>query len=494
MANKTITAQDICEKCACKDQEQLIDMSEFYVDDYRKIISHLKPIRIWWIDVTVMDLFNMPLASDDGIKDFIMKRLEIDITTPQWIEKINQLFQQAIDFYEKRYLKKIPTKFKKIHFHNTTSIINFLRETKTNKVNGAINCALAKVSYAVDDVISNEKVRRESFLDEQFIREHLEKPFQIEQWFEDKSGNLYRSGKVVVIDGKITKIINFKLISRQKWIDSIIGKQLAEAKYYSVDQFRDLVWATIYVKEDWEVALMMQYIDHYIYKGAAEIRNKNGLDLKKVKSETYLEEKFYLKLEEQTKISEQQVSEDEKEHEERKKSSSDKYKEIKLIGEVDLSLEEWKESTKYKIGTEIKFVIGGHDNESWISLQSIYDYAKRFRELTRLGIPIRKIDIVNYVNDFFENIDEILKKKNKQKEVYFKELFDDLVEKKCIKEDEKLNGNEQNNEKILALWLFRYFETKLVQVKFPHSKKTYYFDEQILKMRDAWLYKKIEKI
>ena len=46
MTNKTITVQDVCEKCTCKDQEQLIDMSEFYVDDYRKIISHLKPIRI----------------------------------------------------------------------------------------------------------------------------------------------------------------------------------------------------------------------------------------------------------------------------------------------------------------------------------------------------------------------------------------------------------------------------------------------------------------
>lgn len=490
MANKPITPQDINEKYCEKEQEHFIDMTDFYVEDYRKIMSHLKPLHIWWLDVTVMELFNIPLGSDAEIKDFIMKRLEIDITTGQWIEKINQLFQQAIDFYEKRYLKKIPTKFKKIHFHNTVSIINFLRETKTNKVNGAINCALAKVSYAVDDVLSNEKVRRESFLDEQFIREHLERPFQIEQWYEDKSGNLYRSGKVVISG----KIINFQLISRQKWMESIVWKQLAEAKYYSVDQFRDLVWATIYVKEDWEVALMMQFIDDMIYNRTAEIKNKNGLDLKKVKSETYLEEEFYLKLEEQTKISEQQVSEDEKEHEERKKSSSDKYKEIKLVGEVDLSLEEWKEATKYKIGTEIKFVIGGHDNESWISLQSIYDYAKRFRELTRLGIPIRKIDIINYVNDFFENIDEILKKKNKQKNTYYKELFDDLVEKTFICNGEKLNGNEQSNEKILALWLFRYFTSLLVQIKFPHSKKTYYFDEQILKMRDAWLYKKIEKI
>jgi hypothetical protein len=33
---------------------------------------------------------------------------------------------------------------------------------------------------------------------------------------------------------------------------------------------------------------------------------------------------------------------------------------------------------------------------------------------------------VNYVNDFFDNIEENLKKKNKTKEEYFVELFKDL--------------------------------------------------------------------
>lgn len=493
MVNKTITAQDVCEKCACKEQEHFIDMSDFYVDDYRKIISHLKPLNIWGVDVTVMDLFNIPLDTDAGIKDFIWKRLEIDINTPQWIEKINSLFEQTVDFYQTRYLKKIPVRFSKIKFQNAQSLINFLHETKTNKVSGAINCALAKVSYAIDDVLSNEKVRRERFLDQQFIREHLERPFQIDDSFEDENGNIYRIGKVVVNDGGTTKIINFKLISRQKWMESIIGKQLAEAKYYSVDQFRDLVWVTIYLKDDAEAALMMQFIDQMIYKWTAEIKNKNGLDLQKVKKETYLNEEFYLKLEEETKKSQKQTSEEEKEHNERKSSTSGKYKEIKLIGEVDLSLEEGKEASKYGIGTEIKFVIGGHDNESGLALQSIYDYAKRFRELTRLGIPIRKFDIINYVNDFFENIDEILKKKNKDKNTYFDELQKDLESLWFIK-DTPSAWNTQISEKMLAMWLFHYFESKLVKVKFPHSKKIYYFDEHILKIRDAWLYKKIETI
>jgi hypothetical protein len=491
MANKAIILQDVCEKCTCKEQEHFIDMTDFYTEDYREIIWHLKPLHIGWVDVTIMDLFNIPLATDRWIIDFIKARLHIDIETEKWVEEINKLFWQAKDFYEKRYVKSIPVKLKKITFKNTQSILNFIRETKTNKTTGSFHCALAKVAYAVDDVLSNEKVRREWFLDKQFIKEYLEIPLQITDRYEDKYGNIYRLWSCTVA----WKGINFKIITRQKWSESIIGKQLGDAKYFSTDEFLDLVWSTIYVENDAEAALMMQYIDQMIYKWKAKIKNKNGLDLNAVKKEVYLNEEFYLKLEKETKETEDdEISEEEIEFNERKKSTAEKYKEIKLVGKVELSLEEWTKATKYPIGTEIKFVVGWHDNEEWISLQSIYDYAKRFRELTRLWIPIRKIDIVNYVNDFFENIDEILKKKNKEKSLYFAELFRDLFEQWCIERELKLNGNEQSNEKILAIWLFKYFESKLVKVKFPHSKKIYYFDEQMLKMRDAGLYKKVEQI
>lgn len=493
MAQKTILLQDICEKCTCKEEESFIDMTDFYIEDYREIVTHQKPLNINGVDVTVMDLFNIPLGTDKGIIDFIKARLHIDIETERWIEEINDLFEKSKDFYEKRYLKTLPFKLKKMIFKNTLSIINFLRETKTNKSSWALHCAISKVAYAVDDVLSNEKVRRAVFLDRQFISEHLEKPFQIEEWYEDKNGNIYRTGKVVIDNN----VINFKLIARQKGSESIMGKQLADAKYYSINEFKDLVGITIYVEKDYEAALMMQYIDQMLYKGRAQIKNKDGLELDEVKKHTYLNEKFYLKLEKETKkdeIVEEEISDEEREFNERKKSTSEKYKEIKLIGNVNLSLEEWGKSSKYPIGTEIKFVVWWHDNEEWISLQAIYDYFKRFRELTRLGIPIRKIDIINYVNDFFENIDEVLKKKNKEKSMYFLELFKDFVEQWYIDTDFKLSGTPQSNEKILAIWLYEYFESKLVKIKFPHSKKIYYFDESILKMRDAWLYKKFEKI
>ena len=118
MAQKTILLQDVCEKCTCKEEESFIDMTDFYVEDYREIVMHQKPLNIGnenqKVDVTVMDLFNIPLATDKGIIDFIKTRLNIDIETEKWIEEINDLFTKSKDFYEKRYLKTLPFKFKRM--------------------------------------------------------------------------------------------------------------------------------------------------------------------------------------------------------------------------------------------------------------------------------------------------------------------------------------------------------------------------------------------
>ncbi len=499
MAKKTITLQDIWEKEIKSDWEKLIDMSDFYVADYEEIIRYLRPININWIDVSILDLFNIPLTTDNEIKDFILKRININIDSKECLQAINELFIQAINFYEERYFKKVPLRIKKIYFKDSKQLINFLKETKSNKASWMINCSIAKVAYAINDVLNNEKIKREWFLDRQFIKEHLEKPFQISNNYEDLNWNIYRTWKVVIWE----RIINFKLIARQKSKESIIWKQISDVKYHSVDEFKDIVWTTIYVEKDDEAALMMQYIDQMIYEWKAEIKNKNWMDLKKVKNTTYLEQEFYLKLEAETKKTNKKTDEWEKEYQERaetfnleknpdkKLSSAKNYREIKLVWNVDLSLEEWIKASKYPIWTEIKFVIWWHDNESGIALQTIYDYIKKFRELTRLWIPIREIDLVNYINDFFENIDFYLKKKNKEKNSYYQELLNNFIEKKYLDDNIKLNWNTEENEKKLALWLLNHFKANLVKIKLPNSHKSYYFDKHILKLRDIGLFKKV---
>ncbi|EKE29403.1 MAG: hypothetical protein ACD_2C00181G0011 [uncultured bacterium (gcode 4)] len=498
MKNYPINLREVCNQTINIEKDIYINMTEFGPAEYRDILNHSKPITLWeWSraeNVTILDLFNLPLKKDEEIISFIKSRLKIDITTAEWVKRINDLMSYAIRVYEERYLRTLPFKIKNKSFKSANSIIDFLRETKTNKWSWTLNCAIAKICYAVDDVISNEKIRRAEFLDYQFIKEYLDRPFQIEEWFTDSSWNLYRIWKAVISG----KVINFKLISRQKSKESLIWKVIVEPTYYSIDKVQDFVGASIYVDTNEDAILMMQYIDQLVYNWECRIKNKNALTKVGIAKNEKLNATFKKKLLASiwTDDDHEYNPDWEKEFKERsRKWTSSKYKEVKMVWEVPLALEEWEKATKFMFWTEVKFVIGWHDNESWISLQAIYDYIKRPRELTRLGLPIRKLDLVKYVNDFFENIDDMLRKKNKKKDVYYQELYADLRELWYIDEADVLWNNNEKNEKILAFWLYKHFRNQLVKIKMSNSKQTYYFDERALRLRDVGLHKpQLQKI
>jgi len=486
-----ISLRDINSEKINKQEHQYIDMTDFNVTDYEKILLKSKPIikEKWDIkeNVTILDLFNIPYESADNIIDFIKNKLWIDINTDEWIKKINFLLEKAITLYEKRYLRKLPIKIKKLIFKDSEWIINFIKETKTNKRTWILNCAIMKISYAIDDVITNEKIRRAEFIDKKFIERYLEKPFQIIEEYE-KNGIIYKKWKVVIID----QIVDFKLISRPKSEESIEWKQISDPKYYSIEEFKDLVGVTIYTKTSKDTLLLLQYLDWYVFKSEAEIDNKNWIN----KNDIQLNKKFirddFLK-----KIPIEEVEkekEKEKEKEDKWKWTSDNYKEIKLKWDVELPLENWEDSSLFDIWTEIKFVIEWQDNEKWLSLHSIYDYAKRFRELTRLWLPIRELDILNYVNDFFENIEEKLEKKNKEKDIYLEELFNDLKEKNFISKTIKFNIKSKKIENKIAIWLFKYFKSLLLPLKIWNCKKPYYFHKRALALSELWLHKPMKKV
>ena len=463
------------------EKEEYIDMTDFYIEDYENILLRQKPISKsnWDIteNITVLDLFNIPYEGHDEIKEFIINRLWINIDTKEWIDEINILLGKAIELYENRYLRNLPLKIKKLNFKRAEGIINFLKETKSNKKTWILNCAIAKICYAVDDILSNEKIHRAEFIDKKFIEKYLEKPFQITDSYE-KQGIIYRKWKVVISD----EIIEFTLISRCKSEQSIQWKQIADPKYYSVEEFKDLVWVTIYTKTDKETLLLLQYLDSYVFKWNAEIDNKNGISEKTiVKNRTFLHKEFFWKV---IKCMSK---------EDKWKGSSEDYKEIKLRWITELPLEEWENSALFNIWTEIKIVIKGQDNEKWLALHAIYDYLKRFRELTRLWLPIRRIDIVNFINDFFTTINDKLESKNKTLPVYRKELYEDLYELWFIDKNFTYDFILSNPEE-LSLWLYKYFKSNLIKVKIWQSKKEYYFCKRALSLSELWLHKKLKKV
>lgn len=471
--NKVLSHQDIgTEKCCCNEKELFLDMTDFSSVHRDEIMKHKKPLKIEWSEVTILDFYNFPCETDEQIIQFIKTKAQIDINTPEGIKKFNLLINQAIELYKNRYLRRYNVR--EFYLKGTQEILKFIRSTKESKRHGLIHCAILKIGYSIENVMSNEKINRAEFLDEQFISQHLSTPFQIEKT-ENINGSKVKKWKVVLGE---SKIIKFTLTSRQKWPESMIGKSIAQPKYHSVDEFKDLVGATIYVETQEEALLMMQYIDQMIYKWEAEISNKDAIQPESLEN-SWLNEEFRKKCIEAMVKAGNKKCEKQEELQKRKKSTSITYKEVKLIGKVELAYERWQHATTYPVGTEVKFVIWKQDNESWIALQAIYDYQKKFTELTRLGLPIREVDILNYVNDFFDNLDNILKKVNKNREDYFEELFSDLKNQWDL--DSSLESNDIT-EKVLAFGLYHYFTKNLVKIKIPHSKNHYYFEERAVKL------------
>lgn len=456
-------------------EDIFLDMTNWSIKDWDDLLKHKHPINLQTndeneekisIDLTILDLFNLPYETNDEIEKFIKDRLKINLSEKSWIEKINLLFNKALIFYRERYNRTLPAKFEKMKFWTKDSVIKFIKETKTNKRTWILNCAIAKIAYTVDDILSNEKIWRTHLLDRKFIDLYLQKPLQILESYQDSFWNIYEKWKVIIDD----KVINFSIIAREKRENSIMWKEISDPKYFSIDEFKDMVWTTFYVENETEAIKIMQYLDQMIFKWNADISNKNRIndsDLKNCELNSSFLKKIKCSLW----------------NNEWKEITSEDYKEIKLKWFVDLPLENWENSSKISVWTEIKFVIWWHDNEKGLNLHAIYDYQKRFWELTRLWLPIREIDILNYVNNFFEKIDSILMKKNKIKEVYYEELLEGLKKENCIDKSYVMWKYQNENEKILALGLYKYFKSKLVQFKIKWSNKIYYMDERFLKLK-----------
>lgn len=264
MAYNVLNLSDVWNNNLQKESKDFyLDMTDFYVnnDFLVSLLKHSRPITASndnnkSTEVTILDLFNLPFEEDEQIKKFIKDRLKIDIDTEDWIKKINELFEKAVKLYEERYLRVLPPKIKTKKFNNKNTLITFLKETKTNKKSWLLNCAIAKIAFSMGDVLTSERIRRSAFIENQFI-ENMTIPLQITESHE-KNWVLYRKWKVVFDDNFVA---SFYIIVRIKKLNSIVWKEIATPKYYAVEEFKDLVWATFYVENEESALRLMQYLD-----------------------------------------------------------------------------------------------------------------------------------------------------------------------------------------------------------------------------------------
>jgi hypothetical protein len=427
-----------------------------------------------------MDLSKVEFKTENDIKSFLLSNFWINLNKKDGFREFNDVYVSCIDFYEKRYLRSVPRSMKNLTFWSILDIKKFIAWT-WQWVTGVYKCDIAKVFFSYARVINEKKYN------------------QIDPIHEQLTDRLLRSIQVDSIDKNWVIKWDFrgassqvKCFSRPKSVDSIVGKEIADVKYNSIHQFKDLHWFTFECKNKTDLLLLFQQFYNTWIFTEWFIENKNLISEEDVEGVESLDSWFKSEI-----LAAIEKSKKTEVNKAQSKWTSGHYKEIKIKGYTNYTDPNDPSSRDNNTWIEIKFTLEWNENEKWTSLQSVFDYKKRLRELTRISWMVRQKDIINFVNDFYKNLDNNLSYKWIERISYIEELYKDL-ESLEDKKGEKLISepfdiSEKEIENHLLLWLYRYFCDDLIAVK--RTKKSnwiYYVHKNYFKLADAWINSDLE--
>lgn len=456
----------------------------FHFQDYVDVIlknlwTDLK--IVWWVNdnqpYTIVDVRNLRWLNNHQIKSLFSNNFAIDIESNEWIEKINGFYQNAIDFIERRYWKKVPSEVKSRKIWNTSDIKMILDST-WQWVSWIFYCAISKIIFSMIPTQNDVRISGIGRIHQE-ISEYIANPIhsreEIAEWVEEWRITIDETWWTVPI----------MLYHRKKELDSIYWKEMWNSDYKNIDDFKDLHWFTLEVgsQSSLDIILILQKY-YFILKDRAKIKkddeeveidieNKNMVSLEDLeKYRQYINSDFYEILYEAIRKSQSKSLKKQEE-----KWTNKEYKDIKITLKFRSSNPKWKYLWDVYSWTEFKFTQKWNNNEKWLSFHPIFDYKKRLRELTRIFGFVTKFDLVFFVNEFFDKLDENLMKKWKKRWTYLRELVEDLKSPpwNLLWRDFNYIANSENNLLEIKKALFRHFEAELVKVKMTENSRTYFY-------------------
>jgi len=431
-------------------------------------------------DFTILDIPKIKFESESCVKDFLRDHLKIDLDKKSWLEKFNNIYSQVVSFYEYRYLRKLPKSLTDKKFENVKQIFKFLQSAWQWRL-WVYHCELAKfffiISFSSNDIVLNniDDIHDEVVNKIKWQIDVLDQDADYSTWF------FYTWDSYLLM----------KLFSRSKSIDSIYWKMISSPSYWSIENIHDLSGITLevdYNSSSEVVSLLHQYFKSWLFLDwTIEIENKKILSEVDLISanESWIMDIEYIDL---INKAIHNWSND------KWKWTPKNYEDVRIKWKVLVNNPRWWLSRPIKIWVEIKIVKKWNKNEHWLQLHAIYDYKKRLRELTRSWWYIRLKDIINFINDFFSNLNWILNYKRKDYSDYLLELFLDLKNEWSISEDYNMSLLDENFLNVLAKWLFKNFLKDLVPVKKNKWRKAYFVHKDYVKKSDLWILSPLEQL
>jgi len=265
----------------------------------------------WWDKrnqrmVTINDTFNTRWLNDKELIKVIERQIWIDIRTEEWIEKLNLLFSESVNFLRNVLYKKVwnTIRHRKDNYFSIipdrnwviwNDVIKFLRETEKWKRISQTHCRIAKVICSVNDVLENPEIVES----EQNAKELIEK--QIAPWIIVKDyENLmnYNSSEcTIVLDWKI---INFRLRFRWKEDASALLKIIYNPDYDESKLLQDPIGMELVCEKEKDIALLFNYFYTTLFWEKINKLSNKWFSIKRMSNYIWISKSFKEELERTT--------------------------------------------------------------------------------------------------------------------------------------------------------------------------------------------------
>lgn len=423
---------------------------------------------------TPFDLPNIWDLTDAEIEEYIRRKIKDDLSDPATFEKLTRVFQKSIRYLEEElfYTKSELTRLKKQQpFRDISDLIYFLRRTTSST--GRMNCVIAKVfqSFYDCDEEFNERIREIKEKTQWVIDERLMRPLRVLKVWEDE----YSGVEVFRWENWQYREIPFKLKKRVKSTNSTVSKEIRDPKYFSIERTSDLHGLTFEVERKEDILPLMQMVAGYVFKKwEYEVKNDKGMfSYEEVEADTEISEEFKARVALWI--------------DDRDKPESWDVQDIKLVTPKN------KGEGIQNMNIEIKFTVVKNQNENGLNMHGVYNYAKKLKERIRLEWFVSHQYIDRVVDNFLENIWDLLASNVWRDEwewddtyPYKRELFNDLKSKNFIDASLNLRSShvKSNIDRYLKQWLIQYYKSTLTPVTVNGWKKIYYTNKRGLEMSE----------
>ncbi len=360
--------------------------------------------------ITLLDIFRLIRMPDSDIIKLLKviiwpKFFDNNNINKEWIDHINKIMNESIDFYQNVYLKWIPkslsnwksylTKDNKFEFKNTNDVLKFIRLATKDNSNTKIRqiiCVLLKIWYVKWLMKRHKKLEEQDQELERLINKNILPFFSKYKDNTNKWTHFY-----------FTK---FHDISSYEWVHDEIKLyfdhrtktwESAELKlhwnpdYDEVDSIKDYFGIEAEVSNEQDAIYLLQYIYLKIlnknWNNIIEIKNKWVVSNDTINPIKHNLDNDFLKIIDRNIWIKKQPK------------NHDWYKDLKIVFYLDKNK---------KIPIEFKIVLVNNSNETWLAHHDIYHCQRIIRSVIRDSWYDTKWHIMRIIYDTLEKNKEEL--------------------------------------------------------------------------------------